>query len=138
VSNSEHGRSGDGDASPRDSQLRESEDLLGLAEEAGRLGIFEWQVPAGTVRLSPKFLSLYGLAGFDGRYESWRACIFREDQIRINQLIESAFEAGARELKAEFASPARAMACSDGSKPATLFSTMTSSVRCALSASTST
>jgi PAS domain S-box-containing protein len=102
VSNSEHGRSGDGDASPRDSQLRESEDLLGLAEEAGRLGIFEWQVPAGTVRLSPKFLSLYGLAGFDGRYESWRACIFREDQIRINQLIESAFEAGARELKAEF------------------------------------
>jgi PAS domain S-box-containing protein len=108
VSNSEHGRSGDGDApgdgdaSPRDSQLRESEDLLGLAEEAGRLGIFEWQVPAGTVRLSPKFLSLYGLAGFDGRYESWRACIFREDQIRISQLIESAFEAGARELNAEF------------------------------------
>jgi PAS domain S-box-containing protein len=108
VSNSERGRSGDGDA-PSDgdaraggSQQRESEDLLGLAEEAGRLGIFEWQVPAGTVRLSPKFLSLYGLAGFDGRYESWRACIFREDQIRISQLIESAFEAGVRELNAEF------------------------------------
>jgi PAS domain S-box-containing protein len=105
VSNSEHGRSDDGDApSNGDARplRRESEDLLGLAEEAGRLGIFEWQVPAGTVRLSPKFLSLYGLAGFDGRYESWRACIFREDQIRISQLIESVFEAGARELNAEF------------------------------------
>jgi PAS domain S-box-containing protein len=75
---------------------------LGLAEEAGRLGIFEWQIPAGTVRLSPKFLSLYGLAAFDGRYESWRACIFREDQIRIGQLIENAFETGMRELNAEF------------------------------------
>jgi PAS domain S-box-containing protein len=81
---------------------RENEDLLGLAEEAGGLGIFEWQVAAGTVRLSPKFLSLYGLASFDGRYESWWACIFREDQIRIAQLIESAFEAGRREINAEF------------------------------------
>jgi PAS domain S-box-containing protein len=80
----------------------ENEDLLGLAEEAGRLGIFEWQVPANTVRLSPKFLSLYGLASFDGRYESWHACIFREDRIRIVQLIESEFEAGKRELNAEF------------------------------------
>src|ERR1700731_90605 len=88
VSNSGDGRPGDthldGDG-PRGSQRRESEDLLGLAEEGGRLGIFEWQIPAGTVRLSPKFLSLYGLAAFDGRYESWRACIFREDQIGIGQ-----------------------------------------------------
>jgi PAS domain S-box-containing protein len=83
-------------------RLRESEDLLGLAEEAGRLGIFEWQVATNTVRLSPKFLSLYGLTAFDGRYESWRACIFREDQIRVTELIENAFEGHAHELNAEF------------------------------------
>jgi PAS domain S-box-containing protein len=93
---------GEGDAGSRDFRLQENEDLLGLAEEAGRLGIFEWQVPARTVWLSPKFLSLYGLANFDGRYESWRACIFREDQIRVDELIESLFEAGSRELNAEF------------------------------------
>lgn len=81
---------------------RESDNLLGLAEEAGRLGIFEWQVPSGSVRLSPKFCSLYGLADFDGRYDTWRACIFREDQIRVTELIESAFAQGARELSAEF------------------------------------
>jgi signal transduction histidine kinase/DNA-binding response OmpR family regulator len=82
--------------------LEESEELLGLAQAAGRVGIFEWQVPAGTVRLSPQFLSLYGLADFDGRYETWRACIFREDQIRVAGLIEDAFAAVARELRAEF------------------------------------
>jgi PAS domain S-box-containing protein len=107
VNNSGDGRSddavpGDGDAGHRDFRRLENEDLLGLAEEAGRLGIFEWNVSANTVSLSPKFLSLYGLDAFDGRYESWRACIFREDQIRIAQLIESAFEAGTRELNAEF------------------------------------
>ncbi len=82
--------------------LQESEELLGLAQAAGRVGIFEWQVPAGTVRLSPQFLSLYGLADFDGQYETWRACIFREDQIRVAGLIEDAFAAVARELHAEF------------------------------------
>jgi PAS domain S-box-containing protein len=82
--------------------LKESEELLGLAQEAGRVGIFEWHVPEGTVRLSPKFLSLYGLAEFDGRYESWLRCIFREDVPRINHLMESAFAAGSRELQSEF------------------------------------
>jgi PAS domain S-box-containing protein len=90
------------DAGGHSIRLRDSEDLLGLAEEAGRLGIFEWQVASNTVRLSPKFMSLYGLTAFDGRYESWRACVFREDQIRVTELIESAFEAGAREFSAEF------------------------------------
>jgi PAS domain S-box-containing protein len=82
--------------------LKESEELLGLAQEAGRVGIFEWHVPQGTVRLSAKFLSLYGLAEFDGRYESWLRCIFREDLPRINHLMESAFAAESRELQSEF------------------------------------
>jgi PAS domain S-box-containing protein len=96
------GASREGDAGSQDFRRRENEDLLSLAEEAGRLGIFEWQVLAGTVRLSPNFVSLYGLAAFDGRYESWRACIFREDRIRIAELIERAFETGTHELNAEF------------------------------------
>ena len=47
-------------------------------------GMFEWHVQAGTVRLSPNFLSLYGLSDFDGRYESWLECIFREDVPRCS------------------------------------------------------
>ena len=80
----------------------ESDELLTLAQEAGRVGIFEWQVQAGVVRLSPKFLSLYGITEFDGRYESWLNCIFREDQSRIAHLMETAFAAQAREMQAEF------------------------------------
>jgi PAS domain S-box-containing protein len=98
------GRSNGGRAAAREAQqlLRESEDLLALAQEAGRLGIFEWQVQAGTVRVSPKFLALYGLSEFDGRYESWLDRVFREDRLRIVDLIEQAFANRARDLQAEF------------------------------------
>lgn len=78
------------------------EELLELAQEAGRVGVFEWHVASGTVRVSPKFLSLYGLTEFDGQYESWLRCIFREDQPRIRDLMESAFAEQRREWQAEF------------------------------------
>jgi signal transduction histidine kinase/CheY-like chemotaxis protein len=82
--------------------LREREDLLALAEEAGQLGVFEWQVTSGLMRLSPKFLSLYGISEFDGRYQTWYARVFREDQVQITSLIDNAFANQARELNAEF------------------------------------
>ena len=80
----------------------ESEKLLDLAQEAGRIGIFEWDVLTGVFRLSPSFQSLYGLSEFDGRYESWFGCLFREDVPRIADLIETTFDSRKRELHAEF------------------------------------
>jgi len=80
----------------------ESDELLTLAQEAGRVGIFEWQVQTAIMRLSPKFLALYGITDFDGRYESWFGCIFREDQPRVADLIESVFAAQTRDLQTEF------------------------------------
>jgi PAS domain S-box-containing protein len=82
--------------------LHESDELLELAQEAGRLGIFQWQITNDEVWLSPKFLSLYGLTEFDGRYATWRECVFREDRIRIDNLIETAFADRERELHLEF------------------------------------
>jgi PAS domain S-box-containing protein len=102
VSNSGDDPSDNAPGEHRDFPQGESDDLLGLAEEAGRLGIFEWLISAAAVRLSPKLMRLYGLAAFDGRYDTWRGCIFREDQIRVTELIESAFEARSRELNVEF------------------------------------
>jgi PAS domain S-box-containing protein len=84
------------------SRLQESEELLDLAQEAGRVGIFEWHVQTGAVLLSPKFLSLYGLTDFDGRYETWLGCIFREDVPRIVDLMDTAFASRQRELQTEF------------------------------------
>ena len=83
-------------------RLRETEELLAYAQEAGRLGIFEWNISSGAVHLSPRFLSLYGLSRFDGRFETWHECIFREDRIRVANLIEEALAEGAREINTEF------------------------------------
>ena len=82
--------------------LRDREDLLDLAQEAGRLGIFEWHVATGVVNLSANFLALYGLTQFDGRYLTWYESVFREDRIRVANLIEEVFEARERQLIAEF------------------------------------
>jgi len=82
--------------------FQQSGELLLLAQEAGALGVFEWQVQTGTVRLSQNFLALYGLSDFDGRYASWLGCIFREDLPRIVDLMDNAFAEQAREAHAEF------------------------------------
>jgi PAS domain S-box-containing protein len=82
--------------------LTATKELLELAQEAGRVGIFEWHVPDRVVHLSPKFLAIYGLDAFDGRYDSWLGCIFREDRPRVAHLIESAFAEQQRELQVEF------------------------------------
>ena len=87
---------------PIATSLREIEELLAVAQEAGGFGIFEWHVQAGTLRLSPKLQSLYGLTDFDGRYESWFARVFREDVLRLNDEIQDAFAAQVRESMHEF------------------------------------
>ena len=79
-----------------------SAELLDLVQEAGGVGIFEWNVRAGRVRASPKFLSICGFKNFDGRYETWLASIFREDVPRIRDLIESVFATRARDAQAEY------------------------------------
>jgi signal transduction histidine kinase/CheY-like chemotaxis protein len=80
----------------------ESAELLGLAEQIGRIGVIDWQVEAGTVRLSPSARAMYGLAEFDGRYDSWIATVHREDQIRLRATIQNALTAKQREFELDF------------------------------------
>ena len=84
------------------SSIEASAELLSLAEEAGRLGVFEWQVPQGTLAFSPQLISIYGLDSFDGRYETWLKCVFREDTLRVTDAMERAFAARDRESSVEF------------------------------------
>ncbi len=85
-----------------DMRRADTADLLELAQEAGRVGIFEWQLPSGRVRLSPRFLALYGLTDFDGRYETWLKSIFREDVLHVTNLFDTAFATKDREINFEF------------------------------------
>jgi signal transduction histidine kinase len=86
----------------RTAGARGGEELLALAQEAGGLGIFEWEPQAGTVRLSPKLRTLYGLAEFDGRFESWIRQVFREDVLRLSNAFDTAFTARSTEIVEEF------------------------------------
>ena len=61
---------------------------------------------ADVFRLSAKFLALYGLIGFDGRYQSWLDCVFREDHLNLGNVIDTAFAENAREFAPSSASPA--------------------------------
>jgi PAS domain S-box-containing protein len=80
----------------------ESAEILALAEQIGRIGVIDWQVEAGTVRLSPSARAMYGLAEFDGRYESWIATVHREDQLRLRATIQNALTAKQREFELDF------------------------------------
>ena len=80
----------------------ESAEILALAEQIGRIGVIDWQVEAGAVRLSPSAQAMYGLTEFDGRYESWIATVHREDQVRLRATIQNALAAKQREFELDF------------------------------------
>jgi len=78
-------------------------DLLALAEEAGQLGVFEGDLKAGTIALSPRYRAMFGLADdFDGRFDSWLACVYREDQPRLLDETEQAYLARAPKFECQF------------------------------------
>ena len=87
---------------PTRTLLEESEELLSLAQEAGRLGIIEWHVQTGRMRISPSFASIYGLIEPTVTYQKWLECIFREDMPRYLDVMESAFASKQREVGVEF------------------------------------
>jgi PAS domain S-box-containing protein len=80
----------------------ESAELLALAEKIGRVGVIDWDVTTGTVRLSPTAQAMYGIENFDGRYDSWIATVYREDAMRLRDTIATALEQQAREFELEF------------------------------------
>jgi PAS domain S-box-containing protein len=64
--------------------LRASEERLDLAQRAGRIGTFEWDIRTGAVSWSTVKEELYGLpaGGFGGRYEDWKRAVHPDDRDR--------------------------------------------------------
>jgi signal transduction histidine kinase/ActR/RegA family two-component response regulator len=75
-------------------ELRESEHRLRLAQRAGRLGSFEWDVRSGRVHWSAELELLYGLqtGTFEGTLEGWTKRCVGEDARRILAEIEELME----------------------------------------------
>jgi PAS domain S-box-containing protein len=77
--------------------LRESEERLRLAQQAGRIGTFEVNFTAQTNRWSPELEAMYGLppGGFKGRnQQDWAALVHPEDRERALKQVEIAIETG--------------------------------------------
>ncbi len=65
--------------------LRASEERLELAQRAGRIGTFEWNILTGAMSWSVTMEEVYGFppGGFSGRYDDWRATVYADDQLRV-------------------------------------------------------
>lgn len=76
-------------------RLRLSEERLAMAQEAGGVGIFDWDPQTGEVFWSRQLEMIYGLepGGFGGRYENWAKQVHPEDLPRLERLFQSLLRA---------------------------------------------
>ncbi len=68
------------------------QERLTLAQQAAKMGTFEWHIPTQQVIWSPEIEALYGLppGSFDGNYDTWMAAIHPEDRSAIAQAMHQA------------------------------------------------
>ena len=60
--------------------LREANEMLAVAQRAGRAGFWSWDVPTGKLTWTPEFYELFGLpANAEASFETWRAVLHPDD-----------------------------------------------------------
>ena len=83
--------------------LARSEERLKVAAEAGRIGIWEWNVKTGELIWDAAMFSLYGARreDFSGAYDAWSSRLHPEDKAATEAALLDAL-AGRREYTPEF------------------------------------
>jgi PAS domain S-box-containing protein len=83
--------------------LRDREEHLHLALQAGQMGIWEWDVEAGALQWSTALEPMHGFApgSFPGTYEAFLDIIHPEDRTWFTQAVAHALQAGTA-FEAEF------------------------------------
>ena len=78
-------------------ELRESRDRLILAQHAGHVGIFDWDMIGGKLIWTAQLEEMFGLppGGFEGNYEGWAKRLYPGDRTEI----ESQFQQWVREQR---------------------------------------
>ena len=79
-----------------DAELRASERRLADAQTAGRIGSWEWDIPANKVVWSDQLYKLYGKdpATFSATYEGFVDGVHPEDRVIVETAVRRAFETG--------------------------------------------
>jgi two-component system CheB/CheR fusion protein len=77
-------------------RLRVSEKRLRLALDAGRMGVWDWDIGTGVIEWSDNLEEIHGLApgSFPGTFEGFRAIVHPDDRARVEQAIARAVETG--------------------------------------------
>ncbi|MDR0788329.1 MAG: PAS domain-containing protein [Gemmatimonadota bacterium] len=85
-------------------ELEQSERWLRLAQRAGRVGVFEWNLRGDHVTWSPELERLYRVeeGSFSGGFEDWCACLVPEDAERARHEVTAVISAARREFAFEF------------------------------------
>ncbi|MDX2217021.1 MAG: PAS domain-containing protein [Oculatellaceae cyanobacterium bins.114] len=62
---------------------------LKIALNAAQMGMWDWDIVTGQICWSPEHEQLFGLSigSFDGRYETFDACLYADDRPGLNQAI---------------------------------------------------
>lgn len=83
--------------------LRHTTERLGMATEAGGVGIWEYSVGLGRLTWDDQMFRLYGISRdrFGGVYDSWKSSVHPEDRERADLEIQKALS-GEREFNTEF------------------------------------
>jgi PAS domain S-box-containing protein len=83
--------------------LRDREERLHLAQQAGQMGTWEWDVQTGALQWSTALEPMHGFApgSFPGTYEAFLDIIHAEDRVWFRQAVAHALEFGTT-FEAEF------------------------------------
>lgn len=76
--------------------LRAREERLRLAQQAARIGAFEWDIQSGLNKWTPQLEALYGLpeGGFAGTQKAWERLVHPDDWTTVKALVERTLETG--------------------------------------------
>ncbi|MFS8116923.1 MAG: PAS domain S-box protein, partial [Microcoleus sp.] len=86
-----------------EAELKNNQERLQIAQQAGKIGTFEWNVQTGELASTPELEALYGLSagGFDSSYQNLLAMVHPDDRTFTEQQVRAAADSG-EELNIEF------------------------------------
>lgn len=79
--------------------LRASEERLRLAQQAARIGTFEWNIQTGVNTWTAELEAMYGLprGGFAGTQEAFEQLVHPDDRERVIVMVDSSLKTGGTE-----------------------------------------
>jgi len=77
-------------------EVHASEERLRLAQQAARMGAFEWNIRTGVNTWTPELETMYGLpvGGFGGTQQAFENLVYRDDLAGAVEMVNSAFKTG--------------------------------------------